>query len=116
MNLCWQLMEICVRWGYEEGEKFLLLLNDESHTPVVVYTLVTWKGQEYVFEESKVLDKKAAGRIGKDPNAQYILSGYVDPFRDPKKDNSEFKKVAGANKRSCNQNCVKTEIYHLMML
>lgn len=84
--------------AYEEGEKFLLSLNDENHTPVVVYELVSWKGQEYVFTESKVLDKKAAGKIGKDPDAQYILSRYVEPLKDPKKDNSEFKKVAGANK------------------
>ena len=84
--------------AYEEGEKFLLSLNDENHTPVVVYDLVSWKGQEYVFEESKVLDKKAAGKIGKDPDAQYILTRYVEPLKDPKKDNSEFKKVAGVNK------------------
>jgi len=84
--------------AYEEGEKFLLSLNDDNHTPVVVYELVSWKGQEYVFEESKVLDKKAAGKIGKDPDAQYILTRYVEPLKDPKKDNSEFKKVAGANK------------------
>lgn len=84
--------------AYEEGEKFLLSLNDENHTPVVVYELVSWKGQEYVFEESKVLDKKAAGKIGKDPDAQYILTRYAEPLKDPKKDNSEFKKVASANK------------------
>lgn len=84
--------------AYEEGESFLLSLNDENHTPIVVYNLVSWKGQEYVFEESKVLDKKAAGKIGKDPDAQYILTRYVEPLKDPKKDNSEFKKVAGANK------------------
>ena len=84
--------------AFEEGEKLLLSLNDENHTPVVVYNLVSWKGQEYVLEEAKVLDKKAAGKIGKDPDAQYILTRYVEPMKDPKKDNSEFKKVSGANK------------------
>lgn len=84
--------------AYEEGDMFLLSFNDENHTPIVVYELVSWKGQEYVFKEQKVLDKKNASLIGKDPEAQYILSRYVDPIKDPKKDNSEFKKVASANK------------------
>lgn len=84
--------------AFEEGEKLLLTLNDENHTPIVVYNLVTWKGQEYVLEEAKVLDKKAAGKIGKDPDAQYFLTRYAEPLKDPKKDNSEFKKAAGANK------------------
>lgn len=84
--------------AYEEGEKFLLSLNDENHTPIVTYTLISWKGQEYVFEETKVLNKKVAKKIGKDATAQYILTRYVDPLKDPKKDNSEFKKVAVANK------------------
>lgn len=84
--------------AYEEGEKFLLSLNDENHTPIVVYNLVSWKGQEYVFEESKIFDKKINANIGKDPNAQYILTRYLDPIKDPKKDNSEFKKVASMNK------------------
>lgn len=84
--------------AYEEGEEFLLSLNDETHTPIVVYNLVSWKGQEYVFEESKIMDKTLTGKIGKDPDAQYILTRYVDPIKDPKKDNSEFKKVSSANK------------------
>lgn len=84
--------------AYKEGEKFMLSLNDGNHTPVAIYTLLTWKGQEYVFEEVKVLNKKAANKIGKDAAAQYVLTRYVDPLKDPKKDNSEFKKVAAANK------------------
>lgn len=84
--------------AYQEGEKFMLSLNDGNRTPVAIYTLLTWKGQEYVFEEVKVLNKKAANKIGKDAAAQYILTRYVDPIKDPKKDNSEFKKVAAANK------------------
>ncbi len=84
--------------AFEEGELFLLSQNDDNRTPVVVYKLVSWKGQEYVFEVYKVLDKKTAGKIGKDPDAQYILTRYVEPLKDPMRDNSEFRKVASANK------------------
>lgn len=84
--------------AYQEGEKFLLSLNDDNHTPIVIYELVSWNGQKYLFEESKVLDKNTNANIGKDPEAQYILSRYVEPIKDSKKDNSEFKKVASTNK------------------
>jgi hypothetical protein len=63
-----------------------------------MYTLLTWNGQEYIFEELKTLNGKVARKIGKDPNASYILKRHVDTMKDPKKDNSEFKKVAAVNK------------------
>lgn len=81
--------------AFQEGEKILLSLDDETRTPVVVYNLLQWQGQKYILEEVDVINKKAARKIGKDGYAKYLLMRYNEPLKDPKKDNSEFKKVAG---------------------
>ena len=84
--------------AYEEGEKFLLSLNDENRTPIVIYELESWEGQKYVFKISKVVNKNIASKIGKGEITDYILTRYIDPIKDSKKDNSEFKKVSATNK------------------
>ena len=79
----------------KEGDKFLLLLDDESRTPIVLYNLVQWQGQKYILEEEKILNKKIAKQVGKDNKAKYLLIRYSEPIKNPKKDKSEFNKVTG---------------------
>lgn len=84
--------------AHSEGEKFVLSLNNEDKKDIAIYELISWNGQNYVFSQVKALDKKLAGKIGKNAYAKYSIYKYVDLPKDLKKDNSEFKKVASANK------------------
>lgn len=84
--------------AYTEGEKFILSVNNGEKKDIAIYELTSWNGQKYVFSLVKAIDKKLEGKIGKDAFAKYAISKYVELPKDLKKDNSEFKKVAVANK------------------
>ena len=84
--------------AFAEGEQFMLSLADDNHTDIAIYELISWKGQEYVFDVVKILDKKMNSKIGKDPRAKYILTRYVEVPKNLMKDNSEYHKVAKGTK------------------
>lgn len=83
--------------AYTEGDLFVLSVENENKD-VAIYELVTWKGQEYVLKAVDILDKKLNDKLGQAISCDYVLSRYVEPLRNYKKDNSEFSKVAAANK------------------